>query len=891
MKILNKLTLKNLRLNKTRTIVTIIGILLSTALITVVAGMATSAQRTMINSEISWSGDFDVVLCGGTPENIKEIKANRNVKGVYIGEELGCAVMPEAKNENHPYIDIKAFSKTSFNDCFKLKLSEGRLPENGSELVLSQSVILNSDKKFAVGDKITLNVGQRTDGKGNIISSKFGYLEFPSESPAETVVEEIINTEEKTYKIVGILDECYSSIVCEPGHSACSTAITVADDTAFSRDNTNIYIDYLPEGEANYLKVTSQITGLSEQEVRDVNSGGMTDECINKSGYTDLSIHTNLLHYKGYGFGDATMTMLFSLAAIIIGIVILASIFVIRNSFAISITEKTKLYGMLASVGTTSKQIRKNVLFEGFCLGIIGIPLGAILGVSVIGILIIILNALLGDMLNGVRFEFCVPVVPIVIAVALSAVTILLSTLSTAVRASKIAPITAIRSNNDVKIRKKQKHYKAPKFIKKLFGMGGVVAYKNLKRSKKKYRTTVISIVVSVAMFVAISSFMDYGMSFANSYYGNIDYNICISSYCDNNRDLSQWEQQSSEIKKLDGIKDSVKSYEIYGMELLCGGKLTDDGVQCIESGNSAFMYINADGERRCEVKIVAFSDDSYKRILDDFNLNYDDMKGKAILYNNFSFYNGSGKKQNEKLFKDDGKLSFEYYDSWKGEKGENKIEVAYAFTELTDFLEGVGITDGTVIADRDWFIDNIDIVNTKIKMLINTDDANKLEDEILNLSYENIDVMNIDEMARQYNSMMLIMGIFIYGFIAVISLIGITNIFNTIATNMRLRSKEFAMLKSIGMTKREFNRMIRLESLFYGVKSLLIGIPLGLLGGVGIFCAFNQGSLQFVFVVPWAAIIISVVFVFLVVWMIMKYSVGKGNRQNIIETIRNDNI
>lgn len=891
MKILNRLTLKNLRLNKTRTIVTIIGILLSTALITVVAGMATSAQRTMINGEISWSGDFDVVLCGGTPENIKEIKANRNVKGVYIGEELGCAVMPEAKSENHPYIDIKAFSKTSFNDCFKLKLSEGRLPENGSELVLSQQVISNSDKKFAVGDKITLNVGQRTDGKGNVISTEFGYLEFPSESPADTVVEEIINTEEKTYKIVGILDKCYSSIVCEQGHSACSTAITVADDTAFSSDNTNIYIDYLPEGEANYLKVTSQITGLSEEEVQDTSINGMTDECIKKSGYTDLSIHTNLLHYKGYGFGDATMTMLFSLAAIIIGIVILASIFVIRNSFAISITEKTKLYGMLASVGTTSKQIRKNVLFEGFCLGIIGIPLGAILGVSVIGILIIILNALLGDMLNGVQFEFCVPVVPIVIAVALSAVTILLSTLSTAVRASKIAPITAIRSNNDVKIRKKQKHYKAPKFIKKLFGMGGVVAYKNLKRSKKKYRTTVISIVVSVAMFVAVSSFMDYGMSFANSYYGNIDYNICISSYCDNNRDLSQWEQQSSEIKKLNGVKDSVKSYEIYGMELVCGGKLTDDGVQCIESGNSAFMYINADGERRCEVKIVAFSDDSYKRILDDFNLNYDDMKGKAILYNNFSFYNDNGKKQNEKLFKDDGKLSFEYYDSWKGEKGEDKVEVAYTFTELTDFLEGIGITDGTVIVDRDWFINNIDIVNTNIKMLINTDDANKLEDEILNLSYENIDVMNIDEMARQYNSMMLIMGIFIYGFIAVISLIGITNIFNTIATNMRLRSKEFAMLKSIGMTKREFNRMIRLESLFYGVKSLLIGIPLGLLGGVGIFCAFNQGSLQFVFVVPWTAIIISVVFVFLVVWMIMKYSVGKGNRQNIIETIRNDNI
>ena len=135
-----------------------------------------------------------------------------------------------------------------------------------------------------------------------------------------------------------------------------------------------------------------------------------------------------------------------------------------------------------------------------------------------------------------------------------------------------------------------------------------------------------------------------------------------------------------------------------------------------------------------------------------------------------------------------------------------------------------------------------------------------------------------------------MIIAIFAYGFIIAISLIGITNVFNTINTSMRLRSKEFAMLKSIGMTKKEFNRMIRLESLLYGVKSLLFGIPLGLLGGYAIFRATgNAIMLNYSF--PTMAVLISIVFVFCVVWIIMRASISKVNKQNIIETIRNDNI
>lgn len=894
MKVLNKLTLKNLRLNKTRTIVTIIGILLSTALITVVAGMATSAKETMLAAEIAWSGDYDISLAGVTEDTLKDLNANRNVKSVYIEEQLGCAFLPEAKKENHPYVNIKAISKSAFTDCFDLSLSEGRLPENSNELVLTQSLIEKSDKKFKIGEQITLNVGTRTDDKGNVIPAAAALGTSMEESDTgtnEPIQEKLVDTKSKTYTIVGFLDKTYSNNFSDNDFSACTTAITLANSTPVSTATADAvaYIDLKPECDKDFLKITAQITNLTEEEVDSVANGTIDDETAKKTCFSDITINYSVLRYKGYALGDETTSMLYSLAAIIIVIVILASVFVIRNSFAISITEKTKLYGMLASVGTTAKQIKRNVLFEGFCLGIIGIPLGLLLGVGVIGLLIVILNLLLSEMMNGVSFQFGVPLIALVCAAALSAVTILFSTLSIAFRASKIAPITAIRSNNDIKTSKKKKSYRTPKFIKKLFGTGGVIAYKNLKRSKKKYRTTVISIVISVMLFVAISSFMDYGMAFSNEYYGGFNYNIIVCSYNLNGSNINEWDKQAAKINSLDGIESSISTLTTGDLELICNDKLTDNYL----SYPTRPPYTNDLNEDLLNLKTIIVDDDVFEQIFNDLNI-ADSDDGKAILYNSFTFYNGDNKKQTSTIFKDSNALEFEYYDHC--EKITNKkIKISAAITQLPEILSGTFSdfeTEGALIVNREWYknyVSDISVIEGSI--CINATNSDKFQDDLFDLGYDHLSIMNIDQMVKTNNAVMLIMGIFIYGFIAVITLIGVTNIFNTISTNMRLRSKEFATLKSVGMTKKEFNRMIRLESLFYGVKSLFIGIPLGILGGIGIFFAFGEGNLALDFVIPWKAIIISIVFVFVVVWMIMKYSVSKVGKQNIIETIRNDNI
>ena len=210
----------------------------------------------------------------------------------------------------------------------------------------------------------------------------------------------------------------------------------------------------------------------------------------------------------------------------------------------------------------------------------------------------------------------------------------------------------------------------------------------------------------------------------------------------------------------------------------------------------------------------------------------------------------------------------------------------------LEKFSETGLLYAGNILVSFDWMKENLpdDTFPINADTYIQSSDPDKTEQEISDMLGGSVWVQNYDFQARMINGVTLVIEIFVYGFIIAISLIGVTNIFNTISTNMRLRAREFASLRSIGMTRREFNRMISLESVFYSVKSLLFGIPIGLLGGWIIKLIYSQRQpLDYQF--PWLAILISVAAVGLAVWMIMRYSIAKVRKQNIIETIRNENI
>lgn len=893
MKVLNKFTIKNLKLNKSRTIVTIIGIMLSCALIMVVAGMAASAQQTMVNLQINVTGNYDLFVKGANKKIIDNAQANRNVKAVYIKQKLGCAYLPQAKFDTKPYINVVAFNEKSFTDCFNVTLKEGRLPQNGNELVLSQSVIENSKADYKIGDTVALDLGKRVYDSGDEIP-----LDDTDYFNDTNGTEKLVDTHKKTYTVVGVFNKVSSSYFAADNFSASSSAFTLAEENA---DINDLFISFTSDGEKDYITTSGEILNLTGDDFDNLKND--FEVYLENGDFDEASINKDLLRYKGFALSDEYMRMLLSLAVIIIVIIAISSIFVIRNSFAISITEKTKLYGMLASIGATSKQIRHNVLFEGFVLGIIGIPAGILLGVGVIALLVVILNALLENMLNGISFVYAVPWWVAVISAVMSAVIILFSTLSSAFRASRIAPITAIRGNNDIKINKK-KSYKSPKFIKKLFGVGGEIAYKNLKRSKKKYRTTVISIIVTVAMFISISTFIEYGMKITGDHFKDIPYNITV--HANDKLSYDEYENIYKRIIADTDINSSIKACEnYYGNIVGLTDYYTEDAKAAELSGGDLAYVFGVDNK-------------SFKEYVTALGYNYDDVKDKALITNDFKYYNSDNILIKGKEFDLPMNTVVKLYPNGTPSYTEDDIKEIQKtdpdFVYNPDDYKSVDLViydtinkevpgsivssimstlnEGSVLVSEDYFkklFAEDNDYTTGVIVIDSADPVNTVE-YINNLDIENLDVFNINEQKEQMNAIVLIIAIFAYGFIIVISLIGITNVFNTINTNMRLRSKEFAMLKSIGMTKKEFNRMIRLESLFYGLKSLLIGVPLGLLGGYAIFKATgNTIMLDYSF--PTMAVLISIVFVFFVVWLIMKISISKVNKQNIIETIRNDNI
>ncbi len=922
MSTMQKLTLLNLKRNRVRTIVTIIGIILSTALMTVVTGVVSSGRQTLLDTAINQSGDWTIELTGAFNDNTaNDLSQHRGVQAVYEQTPIGMAKF-DSKSAYKPFVKLIGMSENSFENCHRCTLAEGHYPKTADEILLTPQFVKFASKTYHTGDKITLDVGGRWAKNGVDKNNLPAYHTIEwfqtylgEHSNYEPENEEFITEFTKTYTVSGILQTAEGALKSDSSANAIKlfTGLTYnqTQRSATYADTAVMQIRLNDNRETAYIRVLSELTGLSEEEVQQYFDGEPDDmDAIleklshNRFGIAEFTYNYTLLRFRAFAVSEQTMNILIGIAIVVMTIIILASVFIIRNSFAISITEKTRLYGMLSSVGATPRQIRRNVLFEGFVLGAIGIPLGVGLGIGVTALLTVICNALLREGLNGNRIAFCISLPGVAISVVFSALTIFFSTIFTAIRASRIAPVDAIRGNKDFKSGRK-KAYKTPKLIEKLFGVGGSIAYKNLKRSRKKYRATVVSIVASVALFISVFSLVGYTFSYAGNYAQPSEYNMVIDTAISDNS-YKDAAQLVDTIKRLDNIERMTVSYQSYGAELRLSK--ADIPEEMLQPDMETVLYGKATdwiGRKRvtCQVfHLMALDDDSYKEICAACGVDYETAKDKALINNqNDLLTDGAPANKSGKLLKNPVGTEVELLYHLQVNDTDNYNDYVFPLTIIGDLstIEGVdnynetGIFySGTVLVSLDWMEKNLpaDLYTIDADAFVQSSDPDQTEQDVSDLLGGAVMVTNFDLQARMMNAITLVIQIFVYGFILVISLIGMTNIFNTISTNMRLRAREFASLRSIGMTKREFNRMIRLESVFYSVKSLLIGIPLGLLGGWVIKLVYSQyRDIPYQF--PWLAILISIAAVGLVVWMIMRYSIAKVRRQNIIETIRNENI
>ena len=871
MSLLNKLTIKNLKLNKKRTIVTIIGIMLSVALITAVASIYSSGIKSLIKYETCEKGNFHTAFYNVPVSDIDIFENNRNIETINITKNVGYAKI-DSKNEYKPYAFIKAFTKDSLKNL-SVKLVDGRLPENENEVVIPTHLKTNGRLFLNIGDSITLDIGKRVDSNGNELDQNNPYQESDEENK-----ESIVDTTSKTYKIVGIIGRPATNIenFSAPGY----TFITYLDENKIN-GIVDVYTRFSKDGVKNSYETIANILGVDAKLFKKVNNQEGTSnkelkEYLNqmdKAKYSDINVNSYLIALETNPISNSGIGGLGIVVGIVIGIIVFTSIFCIKNSFDISITEKIKQYGMLRSIGATKRQIKRNVFYEATILGLIGIPLGLLLGFIASYILIIISNYYLdGSFAEGLKLVFSFSWLSILVAIILGIVTIYFSAFKSARRASKVSPIDSIRNSANIKINPKK--VKSPKLIKNIFGIGGEISFKNLKRNKKKYRTTVISIIVSVFVFIALSGFMKLAFQQVDHELEMSDFNISLSTTITNNESYNKF----IETTKLDNIED----YTIFrSSEISFTGNHYNKEY-------AKFLNLAIDKNNPTYLSIISIGEEQFKKYVDSLGLNYNEFKNKAILVD----------KEYVSNYNKNNKLTTKYMRAFNFNKGdiidattdENKtikIEIG-ATSDVRPFgLKGVAM-ECLIISDEMF---DANFKSKPLAIYYKSNDANKLQDDLDDfLKGEDYNVNNVDENVKIMSNLFTLVGIFLYGFIIVISLIGITNIFNTITTNMELRKQEFAMLKSVGMTTKEFNRMIRLESLFMGIKSLFFGIPIGIALSYVIYHFLSEES-GMPYKLPIEAILIAVAVVFILISLIMKYSMSKINKQNTIETIRNENI
>ncbi len=867
MNLLNKLTIKSLKLNKKRTIVTIIGIILSVALICAVATMYASGIKSLINYEKYQYGDFHISYENVPVSNLKDFSYNQKIANINLTQNIGYAKIT-TKNEFKPYAYIKAFTPDSLNNL-AVRLVEGRLPTNDQEILIPTHLKTNGRLTINLGDTISLDVGKRVSEN----------VELTQNNPYIKDNENITDVVAKTYKVVGIIERPATNIESynAPGY----TFITYLDQNKL-KGNVDVYAKYTKAGIKQIYKVTANILGIDESLFKKVNEGQSLSETelqqydqeIKKSKY-QINMNSYLIELQTNPIKSSGISGLGTVIVIVCLIIVITSIFCIKNSFDISITEKIKQYGMLRSIGATKKQIIKNVFYEAIILGLIAIPLGIIGGLFASYILVIVCNYFLKGMLDsGLKLVFAFSPISIIVAIILGIITIYFSAFRSAHKASKINPIDSIRNSANIKL--KAKKLKSPKLINKIFGIGGDISYKNMKRNKKKYRTTVISIIISVAIFIALASFINMAFDTVKDELKLTEYNLLLNINTSNNENFSTTYEEALKTTQLDNVLDySVNRYSPF----------------YLNKPNYSKDYLkwnDVDTKSDGFIEVVTIGNYQYQKYLKQLGLDYNQMLNKGILidYNQKEIFNKKNNKKEEKYLRT---YSYQKNDVIKGKNKDNQdfTFTIGSVTKIKPFGFNNYSQDILIVSDE-WY-DKFSSTNS-VEIFYKSNEATTLQDTIEKNITGNYSLDNIEQDAKMMNNLFILVAIFLYGFIIVISLIGITNIFNTITTNMELRQKEFAMLKSIGMTKHEFKRMIRLETVFIGFKSLFYGIIIGTSLSYVIYYFLTKESNQ-PYNLPLLAIIISITAVFLLITMLMKYSLNKINKQNTIETIRNENI
>ncbi|MSU02071.1 ABC transporter permease [Tissierella pigra] len=869
-----EITYRYLKGQKNRTLLTILGIILSVALISAIGTIIVSVRGALIADAIRENGSYHAKFNEMNRDSINKLMNHVGVSEAGIGKFEGSAIVQETTQGEreeyrwdipYRYIEIEGLEDKAL-EMLPLNIDEGRLPKTPDEIAIEHWVANYFYKEVQLGDKIKLTVGNRVIGNdeetsdGNIIRK-----------------ETFEKTGEKEYTVVGFIKPQYiwkGNLV---------TKGVVGLDNKTEEGSYSAYIK-LPNVKDAYEKVTSIAKDLGKTE-------------------NDFEYNYRVLRLYAESMSETFDKSMVILLLFVVGLIIVSTIAVIYNAFNISVLERITQFGLLRSVGATPRQIKGIVLKEAMILSIIGIPIGLFSGVFAMRVVLYIINLLKADILVFSDMKITISEIVFLISTVIGLVTVFLSAIGPAIKAGKVSPVEAVRNTGSIRKEKVGKT-KNTIFIRKILGVEGEIAYKNLRRNRKRFIITVFSMVISISLFITFSSFSNFMFKMGVVESSNMG-NFSIYGDIDDNA-----EKIYRELKDIEDIKRVYKVTFNNGEVLIKENRISKDMIKMapmlFENKKDDLIEIN-------NAQIFTIGDENLevlKGLLKEGTLDIDKLnKENGVLVINSTYAHNQKTKRNSLMegykLKVGDKLPYASYDLDKegadrvykeltvaGVLEKGILDMEYNLNGSINIITTEEVLNNLLMTNDEEIDDSISRYRTNMYIDMTEDGdienirsyLDKLEERTPGFHY-----IDYAESAKENKIVNIIVSIFLYGFVAIITLISSINIINTISTNIILRTKEIAMIKAIGMTQSGIKRMVAFESLFYGIYATIFG---GTIGTVLSYILFNilMRIREFQWMIPWKNIFIACIGAVIIALLSGAYPLKRINDKIIVESIKAEN-
>ena len=957
MKEIIRLSWKNLMLNKNRTITTLVMIIITVATFAGISIMYESAIKGLEKTFKETKGDYSISVENIDKNYDKNLLKDKNTEKVLEYYNISKAlsrgkIIDEITNQkgeeyldNHSNEEIQAEMQKAMSKFKPSKwyIQKYELNKDGEdydkqqeeakqfgEAILNPYLgvdILGVNKEDLKGYNFRLIDGRLPENENEIV------LQKASKTARYTFnIGTTITMNGKEYKIVGYVNNVFDSNESEVNIGIVKIATEEEKKEAVSK----VFGIYIKDKGKKVKDTAEEIS----KTLKENSKNGSIKMAVNKS-----LLRLQNANLEGYESStDNVIATLEMMRNVLIVIVAVSGIIIMYNSFNLSLVERRKQYGILKSLGIKNSSLYVMILFEALVLSVVGIVIGYICGMIGDYLVVGYINDTLVNMIKGMGVEnelqmsliYTTNIHAFYLVAISTGITVVLAAMIPAIKSTRISPIENIRGKDDYVVNTKK--VKTSNISKKLFGIEFDLARKNMKRAKKRFRVATLSLAIAFILIFVIGTLgaqingqISLLEAQTNSLFknGNIvemtHLNIVHKDGSVNKSDVKYSEKDVQEMIKF-GVeeytkqiesKDSLKVNRIVLASALEYLEKVDNKGELLKTITDNYLkkkFKSSDDNSRQKAKTkisIQFVTSKNYNNKDKFGLN--EIKDNEVYLSNVEVLEENGMLVEKSIFDESKIIGKEL------EINGNKLKVAKApvSTELKLTAGSSNVTFVQAYVNEKTFA-NI-VKNEEYGMgfrgFYQSDlkGDKKIEDIMKKQQQENLEkeydfgklqmftetIMTPAGVIGMIKGMITIFQLLLYGFLILVILMSVVNIFTTITINILLRSRELAILKSVGMSDKQFDKMLRGENYIACLRSIIFGTVVSLIllfatkviidkGNVNIdfrFIADILGSINYI------ALAISIILIYLITFVSTFFAKKSIKSQDIVEVIRRDNI